>query len=217
MSAFYAILTGIVIGVLIAAPIGPVNVICIQRAAAKGYGAGLASGVGAMLGDGLFAALAAYGVTTLTQLIDGHMTILHFVGGVLLLGFGARLLLWRSAIRPARAVPRFAEHAGLLGTTFALTVTNPATLFGTVAMFGAAASIVPGFDDFSRTWLLVLTVMAGSLLWWAALAALVASWRHAISQRAMRLINVGSGLVLAGFGLFVLGRLADDLAPGLLL
>lgn len=211
MNELYAIVTGICIGLVIAAPVGPVNVICIHRAASHGFGAGLMSGLGSVLGDGIFAAIAAFGVTTATQLIEGHDAALHFVGGLLLLVFGARLLLSPQIPVPRRKVPHVAAHAGLFGTTFALTITNPATLFGTFAMFGGAGALVRSFEDFSQTWLIVLAVMAGSLLWWAALSAVVAACRHMITDNAMRMINIGSGAVLIGFGLFVLGRLADNL------
>lgn len=211
VSTVYIVLAGVIIGILISAPVGPVNAICIQRAATRGFGAGMLSGMGSVTGDGIFAAIAAFGVTTITQMISGYASALHFVGGVFLFVFGLKLIFWPARKIVERAVPPFAEHAGLFGTTFALTMTNPATLFGTIALFGGAGALLPSFDNYSHTWLLVISVMAGSTLWWAALSALIATFRHKLSDRALQMINAGSGLVCLGFGLFILGRLADNM------
>jgi threonine/homoserine/homoserine lactone efflux protein len=92
------VLAGIGIGMLMAAPIGPVNVLVIQRAVAGGFWAGLAAGLGAVLGDGLLAAIAAFSVTAISNVMTAYAGWIQFVGGLLLVGFGLALLFTRSAL-----------------------------------------------------------------------------------------------------------------------
>lgn len=216
MAGLSVFVTGIFIGIVIAAPVGPVNVLCIRRAAEHGFWAGLFAGLGSVAGDGLFAALAAYGVTAVTLVSKGHEAFMHLAGGVLLIGFGYRLLVTPPQPKGNGAVPGIAEHAGTLGATFALTITNPATLFGSLALFGGAGALVPSFQDFGATWVIIAAVMAGSLLWWVFLSALIAVMRHRLGDSAIRAINSVCAVALLVFGFVILGRLAVvQLAAGM--
>ena len=98
LSTLQLVLAGIGIGVLMAAPIGPVNVLVIQRAVAGGFWAGLAAGLGAVLGDGLLAAIAAFSVTAISDVMTAYSGLIQFVGGLLLIVFGVALLFTRPAL-----------------------------------------------------------------------------------------------------------------------
>src|SRR6476646_11505227 len=92
LSGIQLVLAGIGVGLLVAAPIGPVNVLCIQRAVTNGFWGGLAAGIGAMLGDGLLAAIAAFSVTAISNVLIAYSGLIQLVGGVLLIVFGIGLL-----------------------------------------------------------------------------------------------------------------------------
>ena len=105
---------GLVIGVLVAAPVGPVNVLCIQRAIERGFFGGLAAGIGAVLGDGTIALFAALGVGAISGAIEYHRTAIQVVGGLALIAFGAALL--RRGRVPISPRGLAAASVGLMGT-----------------------------------------------------------------------------------------------------
>ena len=164
LSGIQLMLAGLGIGLLMAAPIGPVNVLVIQRAAASGFWGGLAAGIGAVLGDGTLAAIAAFSVTAISDVMTAYSGIIQFVGGVLL----ARLrlgLLSREA-EACDALGRKSElweHTGIIPQTFFLTVTNPGAILGMAAMIGGLGSLIGGLDTYLEALVLVVSVMGGSL------------------------------------------------------
>ena len=157
--------SGIIIGLIVAAPIGPVNLICIRRTLAYGPLNGFVSGLGAALGDGVFAVVTAFGLTAISQGIEGYSTALKLAGGLMLLGFGLHIFNADvSVLRDAETgQPRDNGSRSMIRTiasTFALTITNPATLFGFAALFAGLGSLagrettffdaaVTGLDDVS--------------------------------------------------------------------
>src|ERR1051326_9350166 len=98
MEFIVTILSGVVIGIIVAAPIGPVNLICIRRTFAFGPVNGFVSGLGAALGDGVFAAVTGLGLTWVAQLIEGYAAIIELIGGLLLVWFGVRTLDRKSVV-----------------------------------------------------------------------------------------------------------------------
>jgi threonine/homoserine/homoserine lactone efflux protein len=131
-------------GILLAMPFGPINLLGIQRAVERGFFGGMAAGIGIMAGDGLIALGAALGVNAISGAIRQYRTVIQIVGGVALLGFGIRLYLARAAV----ATEAHAEKASLrdyiwdIPQMFILTLTNPAALLGLIAIFGGVSSFV---------------------------------------------------------------------------
>ncbi len=174
------VLAGIGIGVLMAAPIGPVNVLVIQRAVAGGFWAGLAAGLGAVAGDGLLAAIAAFSVTAISDAMSAYAGWIQFIGGLLLIGFGLALLLTRPALTiPVGEKSHLLEHTGIIPQTFFLTVTNPGAILGMAAMIGGLGSLIGGLNTYLDALLLVAAVMGGSL---AMVARPVGADRHHQAQ-----------------------------------
>jgi threonine/homoserine/homoserine lactone efflux protein len=170
LSTLQLVLAGVGIGVVMAAPIGPVNVLVIQRAVAGGFWAGLAAGLGAVLGDGLLAAIAAFSITAISNAISAYSEWIKFVGGLLLIGFGLALLFARHAMTiPVGQKSHLLEHMGIIPQTFFLTVTNPGAILGMAAMIGGLGSLLGGLNTYLEALLLVAAVMGGSLLWWLGL------------------------------------------------
>jgi threonine/homoserine/homoserine lactone efflux protein len=209
MYVLLLISTGIVIGLIVAAPIGPVNLICIRRTLAYGPLNGFFSGLGAALGDGVFAIVTAFGLTAISQLIEGFSTPLRIAGGLMLLGFG--LHIFRSDVsllRDAEGPPRENGNRSLvrsIASTFALTITNPATLFGFTALFAGLGSLADGPASFIDAALTVLGVITGSTIWWFTLTTFVGIFHKHIDTGVMRNINHVFGILVTGFGAIVLG------------
>ena len=213
MYALLLISTGIVIGLIVAAPIGPVNLICIRRTLAYGPVNGFVSGLGAALGDGVFAVVTAFGLTAISQWIEGFSTPLRLGGGVMLLVFGIHIFRSDvSQLRDADGAPARENGSNSLfraiASTFALTITNPATLFGFTALFTGVGSLAGGQTTFFDATLTVLGVVAGSTVWWFMLTTFVGIFHKHIDTAVMRNINHFFGIAVTGFGLIVLGDVA---------
>ena len=206
---------GIVIGLIAAAPIGPVNLICIRRTIRYGMLNGFLSGMGAALGDGLFAIITGFGLTAAAQLIEGLSTALQLAGGTLLIFFGLYTYFAKLPARPEPSTDmkekRAATLARTIASTFALTMSNPATLFGFTAMFTGLNGLAGNDASFFGAAFVVIGVVLGSALWWLVLTTLVGLVHAKIDDRVIRIINHGSGLLVAAFGVAVLYHVATKL------
>jgi threonine/homoserine/homoserine lactone efflux protein len=205
LSTIQLVLAGIAVGVLVAAPIGPVNVLCIQRAVAKGFWGGIAAGLGAALGDGLLAAIAAFSVNAISDVMISYSGPIQLVGGLVLIAFGVGLLFTKPAlVSPARHESRLSDHTGIIPQTFLLTISNPGAILGMIAMIGALSSLIGGLGGYLDALLLVASVMGGSLLWWLFLSELIATIRHRLNEDRLKLVNRAAGTLLIAFGVALL-------------
>jgi threonine/homoserine/homoserine lactone efflux protein len=206
---------GILIGLVVAAPIGPVNLICIRRTLQYGFLNGFISGLGAALGDGVFAIVTGFGLTAISQWIVGLSTALQLAGGVLLVCFGLYTYLSKPPKRLDCKTEASDKRARTLvraiASTFALTITNPATLLGFTAMFTGLGGLAGDNPSFFAAAFVVGGVILGSTLWWLILCTVVGLLHARIDDRVMLIINHGSGLIVAAFGLAVLGHVAMKL------
>lgn len=190
---------GLAIGLAIAAPVGPIGLLCIKRALAAGFPLGFLTGLGAAAADGVYGAVAAFGLTAVSSFLVAQQRWLALFGGVALLYLG-----WRTLRQPAaRAAASAATAAGLgsaFGSTFLLTLANPATILSFVAIF---AGLGLGGDTRGSTadaMTLVLGVVLGSAAWWLFLAGATAALRRQMPEAAIQWINRLSGAVLIAFG-----------------
>ncbi len=214
MSYFLLILSGLFIGLIVAVPIGPVNLICIRRTLAFGPLNGFVAGLGAALGDGIFATVIGFGLTAIRQWIEHHSTPIQLAGGALLLIFGlytylADPLHGRAVERNEVREPGRASLGRTFASTFALTISNPATLFGFTALFAGVGGIAAtaGAGRFDAAFI-VAGVLAGSTLWWFTLTTIVGLFHARIDAKVMAVINHVSGLAVCLCGLVVLGHVA---------
>lgn len=187
---------GLVIGFSIAAPVGPIGVLCIRRTLADGRATGLAVGLGAAAADAVYGAVAGFGLTAVSALLVRRHEALRLVGGLFLCYLGARTFVARPADGPARA-----GGVGLLGAfaaTFGLTLANPATILSFVAVFAGLG--IAGSASWRDAAVLVAGVFLGSALWWLILSGAVGVLRSRLDRRALHWVNRLSGLVLLAFG-----------------
>ncbi len=193
-------------GLAVAAPVGPMGILCMKRTLVQGWRHGLATGAGIAVGDGLYALVAALGLAGISAFVFTYEKPLHAAAGLFLLYLGLKTFLARGAAdgdgapaRPLGGTPR-----GHFASAVLLTLTNPPTIIMFAAIFAALAPKT-GFEPATAA-LTVGGVMAGSLLWWIALTAAVMAFRHAIGPRARRWIDRIAGTALAVFGLAELRR-----------
>ncbi len=199
---------GFGIGLAVAAPMGPVNIMIIHRGVRSGFMSAFVAGLGAVLGDGLYAAIAAFGVTAISDTIENHIGAIQLVGGIVLIGFGSNLVF-----RTPHPEERVDEDTRLsmLGaavSSFVLAITNPALLLGFVAIFAGLDEIGRAPDNYALAAQLTVGVFAGGLSWWFMLASLVARFRHRITLPWLRGINAAAGIALAIFGALLLADIA---------
>lgn len=185
----------LLIGLSIAAPVGPIGLLVIQRTLQRGRAVGLATGLGAAVADALYGAVGAYGVSGVIRALQGVRVPLALAGGAFMLW-----LAWRTwAAPPADHAAEVRRDArGLLGAfagTFVLTLSNPATIFSFIAIFGAlGARGAPASPA-----LMVAGVLLGSALWWLLLCGGVGALRQRFDARWQRSVNRVSALLLAAF------------------
>jgi threonine/homoserine/homoserine lactone efflux protein len=195
------LLRGVLIGFSIAAPVGPIGVLCIRRTLADGRLNGLVSGLGAATADAFYGSVAGFGLAFISGFLIGQRLWLHLIGGVFLCYLGARTFLARPAEKPAAATGK--GLAGAYGSTLFLTLTNPTTIFSFAAIF-AGLGVASTNGNYLLAALLVLGVFLGSALWWLILSSGVSLFRSRFGPRQMRWVNRISGIVMLAFGVLAL-------------
>ena len=198
-------LKGVIIGFAIAAPVGPIGVLCIRRTLAEGRASGLVSGLGAATAVALYGAVAALGLTFVTGFLVGGQAWLRLVGGAFLLFLGARTFLARPAERAAPAA-----RSGLLAayaSTLFLTLTNPTTILSFAAIFAGLGVAGGAGGDVLSAMSLVAGVFLGSAAWWVVLSGVTGLFRTRLSVRGLRWVNRISGTVIAAFGVLAVSGL----------
>ncbi|AWJ85048.1 lysine transporter LysE [Azospirillum sp. TSH58] len=206
MDTLPALLKGLIIGFSIAAPVGPIGLLCIRRTLADGPAHGFASGLGAASADAVYGAIAGFGVALVTDALLGAQVALKLVGGLMLLWLGWSTLRARPAERAAEARGG-GGLAGAYASTFALTLANPATILSFAAVFGGLGVSAGDGSSTGVAALLVAGVFTGSAMWWLGLSASVGAFRRRVTPAAMLWINRVSGAVLGVFGIAALASL----------
>jgi threonine/homoserine/homoserine lactone efflux protein len=205
LSGIQLVVAGLIIGIVVAAPMGPVNILVIQRAVARGFSGGLAAGLGAVLGDGMLAFIAAFSLTAVSDLMIDYSLWIQVIGGLILLAFGVALFMARPVLEVApEDRSSLSRHMGIIPQTFVLTVSNPGAILGMLAIFGGLGSWIGGLDSYVEALIVVASVMGGSLLWWLGLSELIAIIRHRLTEGRLRMVNRFTGSVLLLFGLALL-------------
>lgn len=194
-------LKGLIIGFSIAAPVGPIGLLCIRRTLAVGRTAGLVSGLGAATADAIYGCIAGFGLTFVSTLLIRQQLWFSTVGGLFLCYLGLRTFLSRPAEQAVSA-----KGNGLLGayvSTFFLTLTNPMTILAFAAIF-AGLGVASAGENYLSASVLVLGVFFGSAIWWLLLSGGVAFFQKKTNLRELKWVNRIAGSILLLFGLYVL-------------
>jgi threonine/homoserine/homoserine lactone efflux protein len=210
-------LRGVVIGFAIAFALGPIGLLVIRRTIDRGWAFGFISGVGVAAADSTYGAIAAFGLTAITEVLVGIDRPLGIVGGAVLVYLAFRSL--RDALQGGSGSDSSADAAearaagaaagpgspggkvGGFASMYGLTLTNPATILSFGALF---ASIGAGTGGAGGASAVVLGVFTGSITWWALLTGLVAGLRARLTPRVVRALNIASALLIGAFGVIAI-------------
>ena len=198
------VLRGFILGLAIAAPVGPIGVLCIRRTLAQGRPFGFVSGLGAATADAIYGCIAALGLTAISALLVRQQDLLRLLGGLFLCYLGVKTLLARPTARSAAA-----EGQGLGSAYFStllLTLTNPITILSFIAVF-AGLGVGRSGNGYDAAAAIVLGVFLGSATWWFLLSGGVSLVRDKFDARAMLWVNRISGTIILGFGVAALASL----------
>jgi threonine/homoserine/homoserine lactone efflux protein len=192
---------GLIIGFSIAAPVGPIGVLCIRRTLSEGRASGLVSGLGAATADAIYGCIAGFGLTFISNFLVSQQVWLRLIGGGFLLYLGLKTFLAKPAEQAA-----LVKGNGLVSayaSTFFLTLTNPMTIISFAAIF-AGLGLAGTSGNYLSAGVLVLGVFTGSALWWLILSGGVGVFREKFNPHALQWVNRISGAIITGFGLFAL-------------
>jgi threonine/homoserine/homoserine lactone efflux protein len=192
------------IGVIIAAAVGPIWMICFRRALADGFWPGFLSGLGAAGADAIYAAVAAFGLTFISDFLIAHRAWFMFGACLFLAWLGAGMLRARSVRTPA--VVHAAGLAQAWSSTLVLTLANPMTILSFLAIFAGLG--LTGARDASTAGSIVFGVFLGSALWWLFLCALAARIGPRLGDQTFVSLNRIAGVLVIGFALYQVGLLA---------
>ena len=195
---------GILIGFSVAAPVGPIGLLCIQRTLASGRASGLISGLGAATADAAYGSIAGFGLTFISEFLTSQQLWIRLLGGAFLLFLGARIFL--SVPKSSVNEPGKRRMTDDYLSTLALTLSNPVTIVSFAAIF-AGLGITGRGGDYAAATALVSGVFTGSVLWWVLLSTGVGAIKGSLDPNRMRWINRFSGVVISSFGAIALASL----------
>jgi len=201
------LLQGVVLGFSIAAPVGPIGVLCIRRTLMQGRTAGLVSGLGAATADAFYGCIAGFGLTLVSDFLVNQQLWIRLIGGIFLCYLGVKTFLSKPAevSTLVQSKSLFSHYA----STLFLTLTNPATILSFAAIFAGLGVIEGSYVDAA---ILVLGVFIGSTLWWFVLSFGIIFLRSRFSQRGFIWINKISGVILVVFGAIAFGTALGAIA-----
>lgn len=195
-------LKGLIIGFVIAAPVGPIGVLCARRTLLHGRRAGFFSGMGAATADAIYGFIAAFGLTFISAFLVDHRFSLRLVGGGLLLFLGVKAFLATQVKKTD--LPRSARHyAGMYTSTFFLTLTNPMTILSFAAVF-AGFGLAGTTGSALSAGVLILGVYLGSAVWWLFLVGLFSLYRKRFQDQQLVWVNRISGTIITASGILAL-------------
>jgi threonine/homoserine/homoserine lactone efflux protein len=190
------LLKGLLIGFSIAAPVGPIGVLCIRRTLANGRTSGFVSGLGAATADGLYGTVAAFGLTLISDVLVGQQMWFRIIGGSFLLYLGIKTFLSKPSEKWAsdKKTNLFGDYI----STFFLTITNPITILSFAAVF-AGLGLSDSSGNYISAILMVSGVILGSIAWWLILSSVINLFRAKFNLASLKIVNWISGGIMMVF------------------
>jgi threonine/homoserine/homoserine lactone efflux protein len=202
----YLFLKSLIIGSSIAAPVGPIGVLCIRRTLAHGRISGFVSGLGAATADAIYGSIAAFGLTFISMLLINQGIWLRLVGGIFLLILGFKTFFSNPENNPTQN-NNLQPGNSLISdyvTTLFLTLTNPLTILSFAAIFTGLGLNLDVSRSFLDALLMVIGIFLGSCTWWFILSGFTGYFRKKMNTATMVWINRLSGIIISGFGIISL-------------
>jgi threonine/homoserine/homoserine lactone efflux protein len=200
MKGLELLIRGLLAGLIITAPVGPVNVLCVQRTITKGWRSGLFSGLGSALADSIYAAIAGFSISFVIQFLLREVFWIRLFGGIVLIGLG----VWYYFSPPPslNQEKKGASDGSDSASTFFLTLTNPTTVLSFLAVLAGLG--LGSARPWYLTMLMVGGIFCGAMLWWVVLTGLANHFRSKFTDRAMVWMNRIGGLAIGAFGVVTL-------------
>ncbi|MGG6237581.1 LysE/ArgO family amino acid transporter [Nodosilinea sp. AN01ver1] len=198
----WALLKGMGLGLAIAAPVGPIGLLCIRRSLTQGQLMGLVTGLGAATADGLYGCIAGFGLTAVADLLVSHALAMRLIGGLFLCYLGIGTL----RADPASEATRVSSRGlwGAYASTLVLTLTNPATILSFIAIF-AGLGLVGSSQSWAASTALIAGVFLGSALWWLCLSWGVTLFSQRLTPARLKWLNRLAGAAIFSFGVLAIG------------
>jgi threonine/homoserine/homoserine lactone efflux protein len=191
------------IGLVVAAPLGPIGIISLQRTFSEGYLPGLFSGLGISTADAIYGALVTFGVTAISGFLMSQELWLKIIGGVVICGLGIRIYS-QAGYQKMSASANNKNCFGAYFSALILTLMNPALIFSFFAIFASLGIVYSSTNPIS-TMLLIGGIFSGSAIWWVFLSGMASRLKTRFTESLIKKINYISGLLIAGFGLMMVG------------
>lgn len=196
------IIKGLLIGVAVSAPLGPIAVLCIQRTMSKGFMSGLVSGFGAVTADIIYAVIAGFGITLIRDFLMDNQMLLRITGGVFLIFMGIKIFFANPAKQIRKLRAKGNRYFTDFITSFFLTISNPITVIAFGALFAGFQIITENTGTFNIV-ILITSVMTGAIIWWLLLTAIISIFRKKIRLRNLLWINKVTSILILIFAIFV--------------
>lgn len=204
MVELYYALKGAIIGFLVAAPVGPVSILCIRRSLNRGHIAGFATGIGATLGDLVYACIAAFGLTFVINFLREEEFWFRLIGGGFLTAMGLYVFFKKKPPKEPDIEKDASKDAGeLLGSAFLVDISNPIIILAYLAIFSGFGIATAEHGVFSAI-SLVIGVVIGAATWWFILVQIICLFRKKINERGIQLISKSASFLLTLFGILVI-------------
>lgn len=185
---------GIIIGISVSIPLGPIGVLVVQRTLSKGRFSGLASGIGAALSDTIYAIIAIFSLSYVIDFITEQKIWIQIFGSLVLLVFGYTIFKSNPSARLKRPQNTGGSYLQDAFTTFALTFSNPMAIFIFLGVF-AGFNLIDS-EGIHDTLMLLLGIFCGACIWWFTLTFVMSLFRSKINPRGLWLINKISGFII---------------------
>jgi threonine/homoserine/homoserine lactone efflux protein len=193
------LIRGFILGLSIAAPVGPIGILCIHRTLSEGRRVGFISGLGAATADAIYGSIAAFGLTIITNILINQRLWFHIIGGLFLFYLGITTIITKSRQYENNSSIKNIYKAYI--STVLLTLTNPTTILSFAAIFAGTGIIEQGIS-YLQSSVVVLGVFLGSAFWWFLLSGFISMFQGKINDIALSWVNRISGIILFGFGIY---------------
>lgn len=194
------IIKGIIIGLFISIPLGPIGMLCIQRTLNRGRKYGIATGLGATTSDLIYTLITLFFLSFVIDIIEQHRILIQLSGSLILIGFGYFIFRTDPSRQPK---PNELNNHNIFSdyiTSFGLTISNPLVLFVLIALFARFEFLTEGTTFFDYA-VAISSILGGAFLWWAILTFLVSRFKNKLNMRGLKIINQITGVIIIVIGI----------------
>ena len=191
---------GIIIGIIVSAPMGPIGILCVQRTLNRGRMHGLVTGMGAMVSDLIYASITLIGMGFVHNILEANEQLLQYVGSLVIIFFGIGIFFTNplKILKPTTSAPETRYNHDFI-TAFFLTLSNVAIVFLFISLFARF-----NYSPLDTNWFTfsvgLISIGLGALAWWFFITTYVSKLKRYFNRQSLKFFNriVGSILILLG-------------------